>query len=161
MLKYERGASSGTVVAGGNGIGLSTSQLWSPFGLYLDVLSNSLLVSDYGAHRVVCYTLGGSNWTLVAGSSTGQPGSNSTSLRQPIGITLDPMGNLYVADTMNHRVQFFQAGLPIGRTIAGVTGTSGDSLTQLNRTYWVALDNQLNLYVSDTYNQRIQMFKRF
>jgi DNA-binding beta-propeller fold protein YncE len=48
-----------------------------------------------------------------------------------------------------------------GTTIAGVTGQSGISSTKLNQPYSVALDSQLNLYVADTGNNRIQTFLRY
>jgi hypothetical protein len=76
-------------------------------------------------------------------------------------LTLDPMGNLYVADRDNYRIQFFFAGQSNGITIAGMTEISGNSSTLLNSPKSIALDNQLNLYVSDSNNHRIQMFQRY
>ena len=67
------------------------------------------------------------------------------------------MGNVYVADTGNHRVQFYFAGQSNGTTIAG-TGISGTNATSLNSPWSLALDSQLNLYVADTNNHRIQKF---
>jgi hypothetical protein len=66
------------------------------------------------------------------------------------------MGNLYVADRDNHRIQFFLVGQSNGTTIAGITGISGTNSTLLNVPRSLALDNQLNLYVVDTSNHRIQ-----
>jgi hypothetical protein len=45
-----------------------------------------------------------------------------------------------------------------GITIAGVSGSNS---TMLNSPFSIALDNQLNLYVADTNNQRIQKFLRY
>ena len=160
-MKYERNTVNGTIIAGGNATGTSSSQLTNPFGLHFDALSNSFLIADHTVNRVVRWTLGASNWTLVAGSSTDNWGVNSTSLYRPLGLTLDPMGNLYVADMMNHRIQFFRAGSFVGQTIAGMVSVNGTNSTLLNRPYWVALDSQLNLYVSDSSNDRVQMFKRY
>lgn len=89
----------------------------------------------------------------------GQSGVSSTLLNNPDGITLDPMGNLYVADANNHRIQLFLAGRWDAITIAGIFGISGSNSTLLNQPFWVILDNQLNLIVSDTSNNRVQ--KRF
>jgi len=71
------------------------------------------------------------------------------------------MGNMYVADRLNHRIQFFLSGQSVGRTIAGITGVNDTNATALNEPRWVALDKQLNLYVSDISNHRVQMFKRY
>ncbi|CAF2809682.1 unnamed protein product [Rotaria sp. Silwood2] len=100
------------------------------------------------------------SWTLVAGI-TGSAGSTSTSLNCPLGVALDPVGNMYIADTSNHRIQLFSAGQSNGTTIAGITGSSGTSPSQLARAYWAILDNNLNLYVADTFNHRIQKFEHY
>ena len=68
------------------------------------------------------------------------------------------MGNMYVADIENHRIQFFEAGRSTGRTVAGVTNVAGSSANLLNRPYTVRIDRQWNLYVTDTLNHRIQKF---
>jgi len=161
VMQYQYGATFGTAVAGGNGAGLNTSQLNSPYDLYLDKISNSFIIPNYGAHNIVRWVIGDSKWTFVAGSTTGLLGNNSASLNRPLGIALDPMGNIYIADSSNHRIQFFLSGQSSGTTIAGVTGVFGTNSNLLRQPYWVTLDNQLNLYVSDTFNHRIQMFKRY
>ncbi len=37
----------------------------------------------------------------------GFSGSNATLLMGPTDVNLDPMGNMYVIDMQNHRIQFF------------------------------------------------------
>ncbi len=91
----------------------------------------------------------------------GISGIDSISLYNPVGVTMDPMGNIYVADSGNHRIQFFLAGQSNATTITGTTGISGINANQLSFPYWVILDNQLNLYVSDTFNNRVQKFVRY
>ncbi|CAF1158353.1 unnamed protein product [Adineta steineri] len=145
IMQYLSNASSGTVVAGGNGLGTGITQL-------------ALLIANAQTNNIVRWVLGASSWTLVIGSPTGLSGNTSTLLSQPIGITLDPMGNIYVADSQNHRIQFFFAGQSNGTTIAGVTSSPGISQHKLNAPCWVIVDNQLNLYVSDTANNRVQFF---
>ncbi|CAF3668854.1 unnamed protein product [Rotaria sordida] len=152
------GASSGTVAAGGNGLGTANTQLKYPVGVYFDASSNSLIIANTGANNVVRWVLGASSWTLIAGSMNGTKGSNATLLNYPVGVTMDSMGNIYVADRNNHRIQFFLAGQSTGITIAGVTNSSGDSAKLLYNPYSIILDAQLNLYVADTYNHRIQKF---
>ncbi|CAF1143790.1 unnamed protein product [Adineta steineri] len=160
IMKYLLNASSGTVVAGGNGQGLSNTQLSKPYGMALDLSTNSLIICNYAAHTVVRWILGANSWTLIAGSS-GVSGSSATLLYQPVGVTLDHYGNIYVADAGNHRIQCFLVGHSAGITIAGVTGSPGISATQLNAPFGLILDNQLNLYVADTANNRVQKFARY
>ncbi|CAF1238328.1 unnamed protein product [Rotaria magnacalcarata] len=65
----------------------------------------------------------------------GLAGSKSTLLRSPGDVKLDSLGNLYVTDTVNHRIQFFRAGESNGTTIACVTLSPSSSSTQL--TFWI------------------------
>ena len=161
VMQYQYGASMGNVIAGGNGYGLNTSQLSTSYALYFDVFSNSLVIANADMPRIVRWRIGDYNGTIVAGSFTGVVGNDATSLNYPRGVSLDPMGNIYVADTVNNRIQFFLSGQTVGRTVAGITGVYGTNMTLLDHPFWVTQDKQLNLYVSDTYNHRVQMFKRY
>ncbi|UJR06790.1 hypothetical protein I4U23_011077 [Adineta vaga] len=159
VMQYLPGASSGSIVAGGNGPGYSNTQLYHPIGLYFDSSSNSLFIANFGAHNIVRWIVGNSNWTLVAGIG-GSPGITSMLLYYPADVTLDSMGNIYVADTTNHRIQFFLAGQSNGTTIAGITYSAGSSSLQLNTPYGLTVDAQFNVYVADYGNHRIQKFSR-
>ncbi|CAF1506140.1 unnamed protein product [Rotaria magnacalcarata] len=161
IMSYASGASSGTVAAGGNGAGTLTTQLYTPTGVYLDSSTNSLFIANLGANNIVCWVLGATGWTPVAGHPAGSLGSTSTLLYSPYGLTLDSMGNVYVADTSNDRIQFFLAGQTNATTIAGVTGIAGATNQLLYFPYAVALDSTLNLYVVDTWNYRILKFQRY
>ncbi|CAM4823383.1 unnamed protein product [Rotaria magnacalcarata] len=158
IMRYLVNASSGTVVAGGNGPGTNRTQLNYPLGIYLDVTSNSLYIANYYCHNIVRWVIGATSWTLVAGDINGMSGNSSTMLFYPLDVEVDFMGNVYVADTSNHRIQLFQAGSRNGTTIAGVTGISGTDPYHLNYPFSLKLDSQLNLYVTDWYNHRIQKF---
>lgn len=160
VISFAPNETTGTVVAGGNGPGIGRRQLHSPIGLFFDSTSNSLLIVNYGVHTVVRWVLGEDSWTLVAGSPTGVSGSTSTLLFHPVAVTMDRWKNVYVADTSNHRIQFFTAEQMNGTTIAGVTASFGSNAKQLRYPFALLLDAQLNLYVSDTYNHRIQKFLR-
>jgi hypothetical protein len=161
VVRYLSGASSGTVVAGNNGPGVTNIQLFFPIGLYLDSSSNSLVIANAGANNIVRWVLGATSWTLVLGDLNGVPGPTSTMLQHPVGVTLDQWGNIYVADTYNNRIQFFLAGTQSGTTIAGVGGIAGGNATLLNNPYTVVLDDNLNLYVADGNNHRVQKFLRY
>lgn len=157
VMKYVSGSTTGTVVAGGNGAGTSNNQLYYPLGIVYQSSTNSLLIANYYAHNIVNWVIGATTWTLVAGV-TGTCGSTSTMLCYPVALAMDYLGNLYVSDASNDRVQFFRAGQSNGTTIAGITGSPGSSATQLSSPYGVAVDSNLTLYVADTGNQRIQKY---
>lgn len=160
-MVYAFNASTGNIFAGFQGAGTDTTRLNFPMGIYFDSSSNSLIIANAYANNIVRWGLGASEWTRIAGSINGSYGNTSTLLFYPYDVTLDPMGNVYVADTQNHRIQFFLASQSDGVTIAGVTAVFGNSSTLLNTPYSLALDSQLNLYVSDTVNHRIKKFFRY
>jgi hypothetical protein len=160
-MRYLSGTMSGTIAIGTGTPGLNNTQLSASYGIYLDLPTNSLLIANMGRNSIVRWLLSASTWTLVVGNNNGVSGSSSAELNTPIDVTVDPMGNIYVADTSNYRIQFFAAGQSNGITIAGVNRTQGANATLLNTPYSVALDSQLNLYVSDGNNHRVQKFLRY
>lgn len=161
IMQYTSGASSGTVIAGGNGQGTGSNQLSNPRGLYYESSTNSLLIANNQGHNILRWVIGASSWTLVAGSNSGVSGSTSTLFSYPTDVTLDSLGNMYVSDEGNHRVQFFRAGQMNGTTIAGVTSTQGSTSNLLNTPSSLAVDSAFNVYVVDFNNARVQMFQHY
>lgn len=161
IMKYSLNSSVGTLVLGGQGAGVNRTQLYTPVGLYYDSVSDSLLIANRGAHNIVRWSPGKTQWTLVAGDPNGFSGLSDIKLKNPWDVTLDSFGNLYVVDTGNNRVQFFPAGQSNGTTIAGMSGAFGANATFLSTPFSIVLDSQLNVYVSDKDNNRIQKFTRY
>ena len=100
--------------------------------------------------------------TLVAGNGTpGCSGDNgpatSAQLDYPSGVAVDSAGNLYIADTYNHRIRKVSNGVittVAGNGTAGFSGDNGPATSaQLNYPAGVAVDSAGNLYIADTYNQ--------
>jgi predicted membrane-bound mannosyltransferase/DNA-binding beta-propeller fold protein YncE len=75
---------------------------------------------------------------------------------KPAGMAVDQEGNLYVADSGNHRIQKFGSD---GVFLAQVGG-AGKGNGQFNEPWGVAVDAQGNVYVADTWNHRIQKFDK-
>ncbi len=75
-------------------------------------------------------------------------------LTQPRGITSDQSGNIYLVDGGNHRLIWLNRDFEVIRDAAGFGRDEG----LLNSPAFLALDNNLNLYVSDVGNQRIDIF---
>ena len=161
IIRYLANATSGTVVAGRNGSGTARNQLFGPHGIYFDRLTNSFYIANAAANNVVKWTIGDDQWTLVAGSADGVAGNTSTLLKYPTDVTLDATGNVCVADRLNNRIQLFPRGQFEGITLAGVTGVTGNASNLLYRPHSITFDSQFNLYVSDMWNHRIQLFLRY
>jgi len=70
----------------------------------------------------------------------------------PRGVALDTRGNVYVADTENHRIQKLS---PQGEPLAQ-WGSGGSGPGEFRFPRGVALDTQGNIYVADAANNRIQ-----
>ncbi len=84
----------------------------------------------------------------------GSAGKAGGQLNTPRAIALDSQGNVYVADSLNHRIQKFD---PTGKLLFA-WGTQGGGDGQFNEPMGVAVDAEGNVYVADTWNHRIQKF---
>lgn len=138
-----------------------TPGLIGPNGIAVDSAGNIYIANGPG-NRVVRISSGG--LTTLAGGTGGFGGDGgpavAASLNFPEGIAVDAQGNVYIADTANHRIREVSNG--IISTVAGTTGLgyNGDNIqaTQATLLYpqAVAVDSQGNLYIADTQNQRIR-----
>ena len=160
-MLYPPGVKNGTVLLGNNGYGHNNTQLSFPQGFYFDIVSNSFFIANTFSHNIVRHMIGEKTWTLVVGTLNGSAGSSSNLLSVPTEVRLDPMGNMYVADQNNHRIQFYYNAQANGTTIAGITSLWNMNATTLRNPCSLRLDSQLNLYVVDTGNHRIQKFFRY
>jgi streptogramin lyase len=84
----------------------------------------------------------------------GQAGAGDGQFNAPTGIAVDSAGNVYVADTANHRIQKFDDQ---GNFLLK-WGASGSGAGQFNAPKGVAVDSADNVYVVDSGNHRIQKF---
>lgn len=133
-----------------------------PRGMAFDSAGN-LYFAESGNDRVRKVDTDG-NITTVAGTGTPDLGLDgpaiTSALNFPYGVAIDSDDNLYIADTMNHRIQKVDTDGNVS-TVAG-TGTEGLGAngiatgSELSRPHSVAFDSVGNLYIADSSNQRIQ-----
>lgn len=161
IMKYILGNTNGTVIAGNHGFGRNATQLYRPYGLFFDSPTNSFIIANANAGNILSWTHGANHWLLLAGSTNGTSSYLVTSLRYAMDAVMDPMGNLYIADRDNHRIQLIMNGSSTATTIAGVSSVFGNNATYLYLPRAIHLDSQLNLYVADLQNDRIQLFLRY
>ncbi len=151
---------SAYTVAGGNGSGSTLNKFNVPYGVSTDAAGN-VYVLDQANNRVVKFPASSTSasYGVVAAGGNGS-GSGLNQLNQAYGLTLDANGNIYIADSYNHRVIKFPAGsssTTSGTVVAGGNG-AGSGATQLNTPTDVAFDASGNMYVADFANHRIQKF---
>jgi len=95
-------------------------------------------------------------------SGDGGPATDA-SLAWPRDVALGPDGKLYIADTDNHRVRAVDLATGVIDTVVGNgTGTfGGDGGPPLSASLWrpwgITFDSAGNLYIADTFNNRIRM----
>jgi len=137
------------------------AQFCKPHGICV-APSGDVYVSDTYNHRIRKITPDGKVFTLTGSKGRGYQdgGKLLAQFNYPMGICADAAGNLYVADTYNHRIRKIT---PRGwvSTLAG-TGTEGfrDSdkaeCARFNTPYGVAVDADGNVHVADSANHRIR-----
>ena len=128
---------------------------------------DALIVSETQAHGVRQIRNGA--LASFAGTGIGQFGgdggrASDANLGRPTGLAVDPSGDLYIADTDNHRIRkvdlqgiittFAGSGNPDEGTYAGDNGAA--TRARLNRPRALAIDAQNNVYIADTDNHRIR-----
>ncbi|MFN0123741.1 MAG: HYR domain-containing protein [Blastocatellia bacterium] len=144
----------------------SGARLRMPRGLAIDKNDN-LYVADSGNHRVRKIVLSSKVISPLAGTGVaGYTGDGSLAttlnLNNPTGLGLDNAGNLYIADTGNHRVRRVDAGSGFMSTVTGngAAGFAGDNGPaengQVNTPADVSVDGRGNIFIADQGNQRIR-----
>ncbi len=150
-VQYFYTSQFGTVGCASNG------QFTGPNGVAVSRSIGSIYVADN------CHQLQGFNSSLVAlfnkigATPGGTTGTGTGQFNAPHGIAIAANGDVYVADTQNHRVQYFtSAGVYKGKF---GTGTPGNTSTTLNTPFDVAVSPvNGNIYVGDSANNRVLIF---
>lgn len=128
---------------------------------------NDLYISDALHHKIRRVDAATGAISTVAGNGTesfsgdGGP-ATAAGLAEPHGARCDGEGNLFIADSRNHRIRRVDARTGLIATVAGTgrAGYSGDGMpaveADLSFPLAVALDTEDNLYIVDTDNNRIR-----
>ncbi|MBY0506382.1 MAG: hypothetical protein K2X03_20855 [Bryobacteraceae bacterium] len=156
-------AGTGSFQFGGDGGPATEARLRSPAAVAAG-RDGFVFIADTANHRIRRVSPDGRIDTVAGTGEAGFGGDANLAiaakLRSPMGVAIDPDGNLWIADTGNHAVRRVnRAG--IIDTIAGTgeAGSAGDNGTarraQLNLPQALAFDNAGLLTIADTGNHRI------
>ncbi|MBN8884747.1 MAG: Ig-like domain repeat protein [Rudaea sp.] len=157
-------AGNGTQGYSGDGGAATSAQLASPWGVAVDSAGSTVYVADRFNQRI--RKIAGGTITTIAGSGTGGVSGDgglatAAQLYWPHGVVVDAAGNLYVADTYNHRIRKVTAADGKIATIAGSSfGFAGDggaaTAAKLNYPQNLAIDGAGNIYIADYFNYRVR-----
>jgi len=157
-------AGDGKEGSGGDGVMATNAQLYGPWGVAVDGKEGVYFADRW--NNVVRMVNPQGIITTVAGSNlTGFSGDRGRAtearLREPTGVAVDKKGNLYISDSMNHRLRKVDAAGKIS-TMCGdgqyaYSGDLGPALAaQLYGPQGVAVDRRGNIYIADNGNNRIR-----
>jgi sugar lactone lactonase YvrE len=140
-----------------DGVG-SDARFRRPLGIEIDAAGN-LYVADFGNNRIRKITLSGEVSTLAGGESGFADGIGSDArFSGPSGIETDAAGNLYVADIGNNHIRKITPAGEVSTLAGGEKGfTDGiGNAARFYRPAGIASDAAGDLYVADTFNNRIR-----
>ncbi len=163
-----------------NPLGIGVKGFNTPTGIAVDPTTGNLYVADTGNNRVLRFPSPFANPTraepdAVYGQSSfsvNTAATTSTGLNAPRGVAFDSAGNLWIADTGNHRIVRYPASAlnnptqPAADQVLGQKDLSSGSANgggQISASGFdtpiaLAFDSQNNLYVSDLNNTRVLRF---
>ena len=155
---------NGTTFDNGDGGPATNAGIFHPRGVIYDSVGNLYITTENGLIRKVDTT---GRITTFAGNVNGTAGdslpASQVVLRRPYGMAIDnDNGYLYVAEQDSHLVRRidFQTRTAITVAGSGVPGYNGDGIPALNASLsspkFLGLDDQKNLIIVDSGNQRIR-----
>ena len=158
-------AGTGAAGTGQQGLPPTQTPLRGPRGVCAG-RDGSVYIVDTDNHRVLVAPPGGVVATFAGNGSPGDAGDGESAplaqLNMPGACALDGAGDVFIADTANHRIREVMPTGAIG-TVAGngVAGDSGDggaaTAAALDAPSGVAVDGNGNIFIADTGNHAIRL----
>ena len=139
-----------------------------PTGIAIDAVGN-VFVADTEDHRIRMVDVAGVIRTVAGSGAAGYSGDDGPAtaarLRSPIGVAADALGNVYVADSGNHRVRRIDGEGTIvtlaGTGVAGFWGNGGPAVeARLYSPQGLAVDLSGNVYVAESHRGLVRKIDR-
>ena len=149
----------------GDGGPATDAELSAPWGVAVDGAGN-LYIADFDIGRIRKVDAATGIITTVAGTVYGYGGdggpATSAQFEEASAVAVDGAGTIYAVDYHNFRIRKVDATTGIITTVAGngTGGYGGDggpaTSAEISAAEGIAVDGAGNLYIVDTYNQRIR-----
>ena len=156
---------AGMAIAGyaGDDVPATDALLNTPSGVAVDRAGN-LYIADTDNNRIRKVDQSGIISTFAGTGVPGLSGDGGLAtiarLSSPRGLALDSFGNLYIADTGNHRIRMVTPSGVISTVAGSDPGSAGDggpaTQAKLRDPSRIAVDPDGSLYIADTSNSRIR-----
>ncbi len=156
-------AGNGTGGYLGDNVAATGTRINAPRGVVVDS-SGNFYIADSSNNRIRKVDTGGTITTVVGTGTASFSGDNgaatSATIRAPQAIAMDGSGNLYIADTTNHRIRKVSGGIITTLAGTGAAGYGGDNGVatsgQLSSPAGIAVDASGKIYIGDTGNTRVR-----
>ena len=170
MVRYVTGTSSKDQRFAGDGGPAVDAVLNFPSAVAV-AEDGTVYIADTWNHRIRRVDPGTGAISTVAGTGQAKYGGDqgpavNAALNEPVALALDGSDCLYIADQSNNRVRKLELVSGVITTIVGTgeSGYNGDGApgpeTALAGPSGLAVDQEGNLYIADTFNGRIRKWDR-
>ena len=133
------------------------NSLERPSGIALDTKNRFLYVTDVVKNQVEVFDADTFKFLRAIGGPPTKIGDEDPgTFARPTNVAVDAKGDIYVADTINNRIQIFDAE----GNFLSMFGRGGDGPGYFGRPKGLAVDRDGHIWVADTSMDRVQVFDR-
>ncbi len=134
-----------------------TDELGHPGGIAIDERNRFLYVADTGNERIAVFDADTFKFLRSIGGPPKKVGDDDPgTLSKPSNVAVDKEGLIYVSDTMNNRIQVFDAD----GGFVSMFGRSGDGPGFFARPKGISIDSDGHIWVADAYQNRVQVYDK-
>jgi DNA-binding beta-propeller fold protein YncE len=134
-----------------------SDRLGRPSGIAVDNKNRFLYVTDVLKNEVVTYDLDTFKYLRSVGGPPAKEGDDAPgTFARPTNVAVGPNGDLYVSDTLNSRIQIFDAG----GSFLSTFGKGGDGPADFARPKGIAIDSDGHLWVADADQNRVKVYDK-
>jgi streptogramin lyase len=165
--RVQKFTSGGTFITTFGEAGFGDEQFISPYGI--EVTADGFVqVTDFGHNHIKRWEpnddgtqyslpLADPHWGLPD-PNPDPPNPNPATFNQPLFIAQDSAGNVYVSDSLRHRILKFDSNRMFVDEWGKGAGEEGTADGEFKLPYGVAVDSNADVYVVDRGNHRVQKF---